>query len=69
MNRITQYLSLDDLLAGDDLDGSKFDLATGLQNNQHRHFDPTPGRWMSEAPIGYEGGDVNVTPYVGRKPQ
>lgn len=64
MNRITQYLRLDDLLAGDDelFDGSKFDLATGLHDNRYRHFDPIPGRGMSEAPIGYEGDDTNVTP-------
>lgn len=70
MNRITQYLSLDDLLSVDDelfaFDASKFDLETDRQNNQLRHFDPTPGKWLSEDPIGYEGDDVNVTPYVDR---
>jgi RHS repeat-associated protein len=65
MNRVTQHLSLDELLAGDDLDRSKFDLATGLQNNRHRHYDPTPGRWLDESRVGYERDDVNVTPYVG----
>lgn len=68
MNRITRYLRLDDLLQVDDLptfDGSKFDLATGLQNNQHRHFDPTPGRWLDESPLGYDGDGENLHPYVG----
>jgi RHS repeat-associated protein len=73
MNRITQYLSLDDLLPVDDLDeafafdGNLHDLdPADLQNNQIRWFDPTPGKWLSEDPIGYHGDDVNVTPYVGR---
>jgi RHS repeat-associated protein len=70
MNRIIRYLRLDDLLADDDelFDGSKFDLATGLQDNRHRHYDPTPGKWMSDEPLGYNADDVNVTPYVDRPP-
>jgi RHS repeat-associated protein len=71
MNRITQYL-LDDLAQADDLDeafafdGNLHDLdPASLQNNQIRWFDPTPGRWLDESPVGYEGDDVNVTPYVG----
>ncbi len=71
MNRIARYL--DDLAQVDDeafaFDGSKFDLATGLHNHQLRHYDPTPGRWLDESPVGYEGDDANVTPYVGRKPE
>ena len=63
MNRITQYLRLDDLLSVDDelFDGSKFDLAKGLHDNRNPHYDPTPGKWMSEAPIGYHGDDASVT--------
>lgn len=76
MNRITQYVSLDDLLPVDDLDeafafdGNLHDLdPASLLNNQIRHYDPTPGRWISEAPVGYNGDDANLTPYVGRPPE
>lgn len=58
MNRITQYLPDDELFSVDDLDegelfafdGSRVDPGAGLQNNHQRHFDPTPGRWLSEEP-------------------
>lgn len=68
MNRIIRYLRLDDLLADDAdvFDGSRLDLSTGLQDNRHRHYDPTPGQWMSVEPLGYNADDVNVTPYVGQ---
>lgn len=72
MNRITQYLRLDDLAQVDNLptfDGSKFDLETGLCDNRHRHYDPTPGQWMSDEPLGYEGGSPNLYCYVDRPPQ
>jgi len=50
MNRIKQYVRLDDLLADDEeiFDGSKFDLSTGLQDSRHRHYDPTPGKERQE---------------------
>jgi RHS repeat-associated protein len=63
MNRIARYFLLDDLAQVDDLD------AASLHNNQLRHYDPTPGKWLSEDPIGYCGDDANVTPYVDRKPE
>jgi hypothetical protein len=35
----------------------------GLQFNLNRHFDPTPGRWVSDEPVGCAIGDGNVTRY------
>jgi uncharacterized protein RhaS with RHS repeats len=31
-------------------------------------YNPTIGRWMSEDPIGFEGGDTNLSRYVGNHP-
>jgi RHS repeat-associated protein len=36
-------------------DGRGFD-PKDLQFNQHRHFDPTVGRWVSDEPVGFEAG-------------
>ena len=76
MNRITHYLPDDELFSIDDLGESMFafdgrdldrDLDRGaLRNNQLRYFDPTPGLWLDESPVGYEGQAENVTPYVGQ---
>jgi hypothetical protein len=35
-----------------------------LQRN--RHFDPAPGLWLDENPLGDESGDDNLHPYVGQ---
>jgi RHS repeat-associated protein len=48
--------------------GRWFDKATGLQNNLNRWYDPAIGRWLSEDPIGFEGGDANLYRYVGNSP-
>jgi RHS repeat-associated protein len=48
--------------------GRLFDEATGLQNNLHRWYDPTIGRWLSEDPIGFKGGDHNLYRYVKNAP-
>lgn len=58
MNRITQYLP--EISA---FDGRNFDPALPLQFNFCRHYDPTPGAWWNEAPVGYAGDDENVRPY------
>jgi hypothetical protein len=39
-----------------------------LQNNLNRWYDPTVGRWVSEDPIGFAGGDTNVIRYVHNSP-
>jgi RHS repeat-associated protein len=48
--------------------GRLFDDATGLQNNLHRWYDPTIGRWLSEDPIGFTAGDANLFRYVRNAP-
>ncbi len=42
-----------------------FDPDTGLQYNLHRWYGASVGRWMSEDPIGFAGGDGNLYRYVG----
>jgi uncharacterized protein RhaS with RHS repeats len=39
-----------------------------LQNNLNRWYDPSIGRWLSEDPIGFAGGDANLYRYVGNAP-
>ncbi|MEJ5312501.1 MAG: RHS repeat-associated core domain-containing protein [Anaerolineae bacterium] len=41
-----------------------FDAETGLQNNLNRWYDARVGRWLSEDPIGFAGGDGNLYRYV-----
>ncbi|WP_157732174.1 RHS repeat domain-containing protein [Thermogutta terrifontis] len=49
--------------------GRPFDSDTQLQNNLHRWYDATVGRWLSEDPIGFAGGDGNLYRYVGNVTQ
>jgi len=44
------------------------DPTTGLQYNHNRWYDPSVGRWMSEDPIGFFGGQANLSAYVGNSP-
>jgi RHS repeat-associated protein len=48
--------------------GRPFDSDTRLQNNLNRWYDASVGRWLSEDPIGFAGGDGNLYRYVGNKP-
>jgi RHS repeat-associated protein len=48
--------------------GRLLDRDTGLQNNLNRWYDPNIGRWLSEDPIGFGGGDANLYRYVGNSP-
>lgn len=48
--------------------GRPFDDASGLQNNLNRWYDAALGKWLSEDPIGFEGGDANLGRYVGNEP-
>ena len=41
------------------------DANTGLDYADHRWYDPAVGRWISEDPLGFRGGDTNVSRYVG----
>jgi RHS repeat-associated protein len=41
---------------------------TGLQYSRARYYNPAIGRFISEDPIGFSGGDVNLYAYVGNSP-
>jgi RHS repeat-associated protein len=45
--------------------GRDWDADSGLQYNRLRWYDPATGRWVSEDPIGFAGGDANLARYVG----
>jgi RHS repeat-associated protein len=40
----------------------------GFYYMRARYYDPRVGRFISEDPIGFEGGDVNLYAYVGNNP-
>jgi RHS repeat-associated protein len=48
--------------------GREFDPEPALQSHYTRHFDPTPGQWLSEEPIANESGDATLHPYVRAAP-
>ena len=48
--------------------GRPLEKASGLQNNLHRWYESTTGRWVSEDPISFFGGDANLYRYVGNDP-
>lgn len=41
---------------------------TGLQYSRARYYSPSMGRFISEDPLGFAGGDANVYAYVGDDP-
>jgi len=41
---------------------------TGIQNNGNRWHEAVTGRWLSEDPIGFAGGDANLYRYCGNSP-
>lgn len=45
-----------------------FDEETGLTCFRVRCLDPRTGRWLSEDPLGFTGGDLNLYSYVGKRP-
>ncbi|MEM7312899.1 MAG: RHS repeat-associated core domain-containing protein, partial [Planctomycetota bacterium] len=49
--------------------GREFDEDVGLQYNRARWYDATQGRWISQDPIGFAGGDENLYGYVGNSSQ
>ncbi len=49
--------------------GREFDNFTGLHYYRARWYDGNLGRFISEDPIGFSGGDVNLYGYVGNNPQ
>lgn len=48
--------------------GRERDDFTGLQFSRARFYDGTLGRFISEDPIGFAGGDVNLYGYVWNNP-
>lgn len=47
--------------------GREFDSFTGLHYYRARYYDANLGRFISEDPIGFAGGDVNLFGYVKNK--
>ena len=48
--------------------GREYDPDTGLSWYRARWYDPSLGRFLSEDPSGFDGGDLNLTRYVGNSP-
>ena len=48
--------------------GREFDNFTGLQYSRARFYDANLGRFISEDPIGFRGGDINLYGYVINNP-
>ena len=49
--------------------GREYDADTGLYYYRSRWYDPEVGRFISEDPIGFAGGDINLYGYVWNNPQ
>lgn len=47
--------------------GREFDIETGLHYFRARYYDAATGRFVSQDPIGFDGGDVNLFRYVGNR--
>jgi RHS repeat-associated protein len=50
------------------LGGRPYDEDTRLQNHVNRWYSVDTGRWLSEDPIGFAGGNANLYAYVGNSP-
>jgi RHS repeat-associated protein len=48
--------------------GRDYDPETGLRYYRARYYDPAIGRFISEDPLQFGGGDVNFYAYVGNSP-
>jgi RHS repeat-associated protein len=48
--------------------GGHADVNTALTQNGHRWYDPSTGKWLSQDPSGFRGGDLNLSRYVGSEP-
>jgi len=49
--------------------GREYDSESGLYFYRARYYDPKIGRFISEDPIGFAGGDVNLFSYTWNSPQ
>src|SRR5262249_49375637 len=50
------------------MSGIEYDTNTALYHMMARFYSPTLQRFLSEDPIGYEGGDPNFFAYSGNNP-
>ena len=48
--------------------GMEYDWDTGLYHTMYRYYSPILQRWLSEDPLQYGGGDVNLFAYAGNDP-
>ena len=48
--------------------GREYDEETGLYYYRNRWYDPEIGRFISEDPVGFASGDINLYGYVGNSP-
>ena len=46
----------------------EYDGATGLYHYRAQAYDPAPGRFLQEDPIGFDAGDLNVYRYTWNNP-
>ena len=48
--------------------GRERDEETGLQYHRGRYYGPATGKWTSDDPSGFSGGDANLSRYVSNSP-
>jgi RHS repeat-associated protein len=48
--------------------GREFDAASGIYYDRSRFYDPHTGRFLSEDPLGFGGGQTNLYAYAGSDP-
>jgi RHS repeat-associated protein len=48
--------------------GMEWDSSTGLYHTPARYYSPSLQRFLSEDPMGFAGGDVNLFAYAGNDP-
>jgi len=48
--------------------GRPYDSETDLFYNRARYYDPNAGRFISQDPLGFGGGDTNLDRYAGNSP-
>ena len=51
-----------------DFTGREYDTFNDLYYYRARMYDPKLGRFISEDPIGFAGGEINLYGYVGNSP-